>query len=49
MSDFWTYKAPPTPQEPPPDCAMTQEEWVQLSPGYRRAIWSDFERMEKKK
>lgn len=41
---FWTYKAPPTPDTPPPDCDMTQKQWFQLSPGYRREIWRGYER-----
>ncbi len=42
---MWTYKpATPTPDMPPPDCAMTREEWHQLTPGYRREIWRGYER-----
>jgi hypothetical protein len=41
----WTYKAStPTPDMPPPDCAMTRDEWLQLTPGYRREIWRGYER-----
>ncbi len=44
----WTYKAPPAPEVPPPDCDMTREQWMQLTPGYRREIWRGWDRIQKK-
>jgi hypothetical protein len=50
MTDkFFTYRAATeTPDLPPPDCAMTRDEWVQLTPGYRREIWRGYERAQKR-
>jgi len=44
---FWSYERdhePPT--TPPPDYAMTKEEFMQLSPGMRSEIWRDFIKKE---
>jgi hypothetical protein len=41
---YWTYKAPPTPSDPPPNSKMTDTEWRSLSPGMRREIWRDYDR-----
>ena len=46
---YWTYKAPPTPGEAPPDCDMTRDQWQQLSPGYRREIWRGYDREQARK
>ena len=35
---FWTYQAPEAPNEPPQSFNGTREEWLQLSPGFRREI-----------
>lgn len=32
----------------PPDCDMTREQWMQLTPGYRREIWRGWERIQQK-
>lgn len=45
---YWTYRAPAPPETPPPGSKMTEAEWFRLSPGYRREIWRDFERRQKK-
>jgi hypothetical protein len=41
---YWTYKAPPTPSNPPPGSLMTDKQWHSLSPGMRREIWRDHDR-----
>lgn len=44
---FWSFLTEGAPSEPPPDLTMNREEWLSLSPGYRRTIWRDFERIQK--
>ena len=42
--DYWMYRADsPTPSKPA-GVRMTEEQWEQLSPGYRRTIARVFER-----
>lgn len=36
--DYWMYKAEPAPEEVPEGVFATKEDWLQLSPGYRRTI-----------
>jgi len=35
---FWAYQAPEAPANPPENFNGTREEWLQLSPGFRREI-----------
>lgn len=44
-ASFWTYKAPPAPDQPPPGVSATRQEWLQLTPGYRREIARQLERV----
>lgn len=37
-ASFWSYQAPKPPDDPPPGVAATREEWMSLTPGYRREI-----------
>jgi len=43
---FWAYQAPAPQESAPPDCRMTDSEWLQLTPGYRREIWRDYNRRQ---
>lgn len=35
---FWSYKAPPPPDDPPAGVRATRAQWMQLTPGFRREI-----------
>lgn len=35
---FWSYQAPDAPENPPENFKGTRDEWLQLSPGFRREI-----------
>lgn len=43
QESYWTFKTPPTPDEPPPGMSP-KGGWHSLSPGMRREIWRDHER-----
>jgi hypothetical protein len=46
QESYWTFKGPPTPDEPPFEMAG---DWFALSPSMRREIWRDHERRMKPK
>ena len=39
---FWSFKTDCTPSEAPEAINMTSDEWLSLSPGYRREIMRQF-------
>ncbi len=47
--NYWSYKAPAPATLPPRRCDMTQEQWEQLSPGYRREITRYMQKLEQPK